>query len=124
MWANKVRAGLTILGVAIGVFVVVVMSATVHGINLAVQRQLQSAGPTTFLVTRFPPMSESCRESGDSCRFTANPPISFAELAALQRLETVDQAGARLEWFGTARAGDRSLRWVQLLGVTANWPRI
>ena len=29
--ANKVRAGLTILGIAVGVFVVTVMSAAVHG---------------------------------------------------------------------------------------------
>jgi putative ABC transport system permease protein len=38
MRANKVRAGLTILGVAVGVFVVVVISAAVHGINASVAR--------------------------------------------------------------------------------------
>ena len=31
--ANKVRAGLTIMGVAVGVFVVVAMSAVVRGVN-------------------------------------------------------------------------------------------
>ena len=31
--ANKVRAALTILGVAVGVFVVVTLSEAVHGIN-------------------------------------------------------------------------------------------
>ena len=34
--ANKVRAGLTILGIAVGVFVVVVISAAIHGINASV----------------------------------------------------------------------------------------
>lgn len=40
MRANKTRAGLTILGVAVGVFVVVVISAAVHGINVSVAAQL------------------------------------------------------------------------------------
>jgi len=52
--ANKVRAGLTILGIAVGVFVVVVISAAVHGINDSVAKDLESTGPTTFFVSRFP----------------------------------------------------------------------
>ena len=38
--ANKVRAGLTILGIAVGVFVVVAISAAVHGINNSVASDL------------------------------------------------------------------------------------
>ncbi|MBL0889852.1 MAG: ABC transporter permease, partial [Gemmatimonadaceae bacterium] len=34
--ANKVRAGLTILGIAVGVFVVLAISAAVHGLNQSV----------------------------------------------------------------------------------------
>ena len=41
MRANKVRAALTILGVAVGVFVVVVISAAVHGINESVAKQFE-----------------------------------------------------------------------------------
>ena len=51
---NKVRAGLTILGIAVGVFVVVVISAAVHGINASVAKDLESAGPKTFFVSRYP----------------------------------------------------------------------
>ena len=52
--ANRVRAGLTILGIAVGVFVVVVMSAAVHGINTSVARDFEETGPTTFFVGRYP----------------------------------------------------------------------
>ena len=52
--ANKVRAALTILGIAIGVFVVVLMSAVIHGINSSVAQEFERAGPTTFFVYRFP----------------------------------------------------------------------
>ena len=40
---NKVRAGLTILGIAVGVFVVTVMSAAVHGINEGVSSSIAAA---------------------------------------------------------------------------------
>jgi putative ABC transport system permease protein len=43
--ANRVRAALTILGIAIGVFVVVVMSAAIHGINRGVASEFEKAGP-------------------------------------------------------------------------------
>jgi putative ABC transport system permease protein len=39
--ANKVRAALTILGVAVGVFVVVVISAAIHGINASVAKDFE-----------------------------------------------------------------------------------
>ena len=43
--ANRVRAALTILGIAIGVFVVVVMSAAIQGINRSVAQEFERAGP-------------------------------------------------------------------------------
>jgi putative ABC transport system permease protein len=52
--ANKVRAALTILGIAIGVFVVVLISAAIHGINRSIAYEFEKAGPTTFFVNRYP----------------------------------------------------------------------
>ena len=48
--SNKARAGLTILGIAVGVLVVTVMSAAVHGINAGVSKSMAAAGPTVILV--------------------------------------------------------------------------
>ena len=67
MKANRVRAALTILGVAVGVFVVVLISSMVHGINQSVARPFESAGPTTFFVQRYPIVFEACDDSGDTC---------------------------------------------------------
>ncbi|MDQ8178891.1 MAG: ABC transporter permease, partial [Gemmatimonadota bacterium] len=44
--ANKVRAALTISGVAIGVFVVVAMAATVHGIRQSFAQDMEEFGAT------------------------------------------------------------------------------
>jgi len=51
--SNKVRAGLTILGVAIGVMVVIGMASAITGINRSITTMLESAGPKTFFVQRF-----------------------------------------------------------------------
>ena len=38
--SNRIRAALTIMGVALGVFVVVAMGATIHGINQSFKSDL------------------------------------------------------------------------------------
>jgi putative ABC transport system permease protein len=51
--ANKVRAALTVLGVAIGVTVVIAMGSAITGINRSITAILESAGPKTFSVQRY-----------------------------------------------------------------------
>ncbi len=50
--ANKLRSGLTILGVVIGVATVMMMAAIVQGIKDQITRTLEIAGPTTFYVVK------------------------------------------------------------------------
>src|SRR5256885_16843787 len=95
--ANKVRAGLTILGIAVGVFVVVVISAAIHGINNSVAKDFESTGPTTFFVSRFPISFEACDGTEDTCKWFRNPRLTLADVAALEGLSSVRTAGARLD---------------------------
>ncbi|MGH7646721.1 MAG: ABC transporter permease [Gemmatimonadaceae bacterium] len=83
--ANKVRASLTILGIAVGVFVVTGMSATVQGINAGVTASLAAAGPTTFFITRWPVAINSCNGSSDSCPWRHNAPLSLDDAHVIQR---------------------------------------
>ena len=124
MKANKVRAGLTILGVAVGVFVVVVISAAVHGINESVAQQFQSAGPTTFFVQRYPIVFENCHDSGDACTWRSNPPLAYSEADILKRLESVEEVGIRSGWGASVKYRDRELPMVGITGITANWPQL
>jgi putative ABC transport system permease protein len=119
--ANRVRAGLTILGIAVGVFVVVVISAAVHGINESVARDLESTGPTTFYVQRYPITFEACDGTGDTCKWLSNPPIRFAEMEALQRLEGAAEVGAAMYWGGSVRYRDRTLPAASIESYTGNW---
>src|SRR5688500_14771915 len=119
--SNKVRAGLTILGIAIGVFVVVVMAAAVRGINQSVAKDFESAGPTTFFVSRYPISFEACDGSGETCKWLRNPPLRTAELRGVQALPTVRAAGARLDFSAPVKYKDRSLSSTQVVGFTPNW---
>jgi putative ABC transport system permease protein len=121
MKANRVRAALTILGVAVGVFVVVLISSMVHGINQSVARQFESAGPTTFFVQRYPIVFEACDDSGDTCKWRSNPSLTFAEADALTRVESVAEVMIRQGWGASAKHRDRELSSVNIAGVSANW---
>jgi putative ABC transport system permease protein len=122
--ANKVRAGLTILGIAVGVFVVVVISAAIHGINASVAKDLESTGPTTFFVSRFPISFEACDGTDETCKFFRNPRLTLADVEALERLPTVRTAGARLDTQRGIAYKDRRLRSVDVNAFTGNWQQI
>ena len=118
---NKVRAGLTILGVAVGVFVVVVIAAAVHGINMSVAKDMESTGPTTFFVTRYPIVFEACDGTEDTCAWLRNPPISWDEVATLERLENIAAVGVRMDWSGAFKYRDKSMGSAPIEAYTSNW---
>jgi putative ABC transport system permease protein len=118
--ANKVRAGLTILGIAVGVFVVVAISAAIHGINQSVASDFASTGPTTFFISRYPISFENC--DGDaSCAWLRNPPIRSAEVNALRALPTIEQVGEQLQWGSAVRYRNVTLSSTAVEGYSAEW---
>ena len=92
--ANKVRAGLTISGVAVGVFVVVAMGATVHGIRESFQKDLDEFGANTFEISRRNPGFNSCDGSDDSCPDRKNPPVNLDEFRAIKQLPRISSIRA------------------------------
>src|ERR1700760_3350794 len=94
--SNRVRAGLTILGVAVGVFVVVVISAAIHGINESVAKDFEPPGPTTFFLSRYPITFEACDGTDDTCKWRHNPRLSYADNKVLNALPSIRAAGAEL----------------------------
>jgi len=118
---NKVRAGLTILGVAVGVFVVVVISAAVHGINQSVAKDFESTGPTTFFVSRYPITFEACDGTEDTCAWLRNPAISWGDVAALERLENASAIGVQMRWSAPYKYRDKALNGAGIEAYTPNW---
>lgn len=122
--ANKVRAGLTILGIAVGVFVVVAIAAAIHGINQSVAKDFASTGPTTFFVMRYPISFENCDGSDGTCVWLRNPPIRPREVEALRRLASVEAVGERLDWSARVKFRDRELSQAPVEGYSGEWTTI
>ena len=52
--SHKIRSGLTILGIVIGVTSVISVASIIDGLNKFVEGKIESLGSRTFFVTRFP----------------------------------------------------------------------
>ncbi len=116
--ANKVRAALTISGVAVGVFVVVAMGATVHGIRQSFQTDMDEFGTATFQVRRRNTGFNNCNPTED-CPERRYPGITLDEWRAMQQLPEVSSAMAWL--FGGGNAAYRSIV-VKNVGYDAQSP--
>ncbi|MDF1502666.1 ABC transporter permease [Roseisolibacter sp. H3M3-2] len=121
MRANKVRAGLTILGIAVGVFVVTVMSAAVHGINGGVTKAIAAAGPTTFFVTKWPGELVSCNGSADSCPWRRFPPLTIGQAERVAALPSVKLVVSQVGSSSPVRYADRDLPSIGVSAYTPGW---
>ncbi len=99
--SNKVRAALTIAGVAVGVFVVVAMAATVHGIRQSFQSDLDEFGATSFQVRRRGIGINTCDGTDDTCPDRRNPGITLSEWQDIRSLPEVSTATGFLFGQGT-----------------------
>src|SRR5919109_260792 len=124
MRANKVRAFLTIMGVAVGVFVVVALSSVVRGINESFARDVEAAGPTSFFIYRrniggF----QVCDGTDETCPERRNPMIRMSEVEAIARLPSILAVTAHVANGLRFRYKDRELN-AGVEGYTANWTAV
>src|SRR5689334_27941 len=124
MRANKVRALLTIMGVAVGVFVVVALSSIVRGVNESFARDVEAAGPTSFFVYRRPIGGfNSCDGTEDSCPERRNPPITIDEVNGIERLPSIYAVTSHVASWGKFKYRDRELN-AGMEVYTPNWTQV
>ena len=122
---NKGRAALTILGVAIGVMVVMVIAAMISGINKSVSGIFESIAPRTFLVWRFFQAGVNVSDGSDeSSPWRRNPPISEIEADRIGQLPSVRYVTRRDESSTTVEFADQRLEAVNVAGLSAQWVEV
>jgi putative ABC transport system permease protein len=121
--ANKIRASLTILGVAIGVAVVVTMAALITGIRSSVLEAFEAVGQENFIVTRFD-MTQVRIVSDGSGRppWWNKPKITPLEAQRIERLPGVAESIVDFDMtLAISFEGDQ-VTGVTASGNSAGWP--
>ena len=119
---NKLRSGLTILGVAIGVGVVVVIAALVTGIRTSVMEGFTSSGPDNFGVMRFDFSAVRLSMGSGRTPWGDNPVIEPEEAERIARLPAVEHGLYNFR-FNTSLAVDaHRVNGVMSQGFSSGWP--
>jgi putative ABC transport system permease protein len=120
--ANKSRAALTILGVAIGVMVVIAMAAMITGINRGVTAQVETLGPKTFFVMRFFQGGLNISDGSDELSpWRRNPFLTVEEAQMLRGLPSVREVSWREGSGGPVSYRDINLSSVSITGYSPSW---
>jgi len=123
--ANKVRATLTILGVAIGVTVVIAMGAAITGINRSISQILEAAGPKTFFVFRFFQGGIVVSDGSEETQpWRRNPWLSVEESEMLRQLPAVRDVNIGEYTQGPVSWGDANLKGVAMAGMGPHWIQV
>jgi len=123
--AHKVRAALTILGVAIGVMVVMVIGAVISGFNKGIADMLEQSGPKTFWVGRFFQGGVNVSDGSDEMSpWRRNPPISLADASAVAALPSVAWTAIDEGGQGDVTFGAKTQKNVNIHGRSAAWPNV
>jgi putative ABC transport system permease protein len=123
--ASKARAALTILGVAIGVMVVMVIAAMISGINQSVATSFEQIAPRTFLVWRMFQAGVTIDDGSDeNSPWRRNPPIREVEADRIAQLPSVRYVTRREESEAEIEFGDLRLGSVNVAGLSAQWVEV
>ncbi|HKR55169.1 MAG TPA: ABC transporter permease [Gemmatimonadales bacterium] len=122
---SKARAALTILGVAIGVMVVMVIGAIISGFNKGVSDSLQRAGPTTFWVGRYWQAGIMISDGSDEMSpWRRNPPLTVADAKSIQQIPSVAWVAVDEGSNAEVSYGNKRQSSVRIDGRSAAWPNV
>jgi putative ABC transport system permease protein len=120
--SNKVRAALTILGVAVGVTVVIGMASAISGINDNVMAILESAGPKTFFVERYFSGGLEISDGSDELSpWRKMPWITTEEAEMIRRLPAIRDVSIGEATDGPVGFEGVNLKGVHVSGRGASW---
>jgi putative ABC transport system permease protein len=120
---NKMRSGLTILGIVIGVMTVITISSVINGLNTSVSNLVASFGTNVLWVFRFPVIGVR-----PTSEMLARKQLTYDDMLAIGDLPHVAAAASSLQYTNyqfnegsvIAKYGQRKADNVSLEGDTAS----
>jgi putative ABC transport system permease protein len=118
---NKMRSGLTILGIVIGVMTVITISSVINGLNTSVSNMVAQFGTNVLWMFRFPVIGVR-----PTAEMLARKELTFDDMVAISQLPHVVAASASLQYTNyqfnegsvVAKFGQRKADNVSLEGDT------
>jgi len=121
--ANKLRSGLTILGIVIGVMTVITISSVVNGLNSSVEGLVQSLGSNVLFVFRFPAFT-----GRPTTEMLTRKQITYEDAVAMRDLPHVVAVSPALQYTDNTapgragvtaiKGGGRAMQNTILAGIT------
>jgi putative ABC transport system permease protein len=118
LWANKLRSGLTLLGVVFGVTSVMTIISALEGVMDSVAEDINRLGPSTFMVSRMMiAMSEE-----EFLEKIKRKPIELDAVKAIEdACENCDKLSPRSFSEARVQYRDKALRNVTIIGGTSSF---
>jgi putative ABC transport system permease protein len=91
--ANKLRSGLTILGIVIGVMTVIIISSVINGLNSSVSGLVESLGTNVIWVFRFPVIGVR-----QTTEMRTRKQLTYDDAMAMKDLPHVVAVSPGLQW--------------------------
>jgi putative ABC transport system permease protein len=91
--ANKLRSGLTILGIVIGVMTVIIISSVINGLNSSVSGLVESLGTNVIWVFRFPVIGVR-----QTTEMLTRKQMTYEDAMAMKDLPHVVAVSPGLQW--------------------------
>jgi putative ABC transport system permease protein len=120
--ANKVRSSLTVLGVAVGVAVVVMIAALITGLRSSVMDAFESAGPNNFIVSRIDFTAVQITTDDNRPPWWNKPAIEPEEARRIGELLTVQDALYVFDFQVDLQFESHRIEGIQARGMSAGWP--
>ncbi len=91
--SNKLRSGLTILGIVIGVLTVIAISSVINGLNASVSQWVAQFGSNVLWIYRFPVIGVQ-----PTAEMLARKQLTYDDMTAIAQLPHVVAASASLQY--------------------------
>jgi putative ABC transport system permease protein len=125
--ANKLRSGLTVVGVVIGVWTVMAIASIISGIDEAVKKSIESFGTRSIIISKYDPGIRVGRRSREE---RMRKDLTYEDAMALRSLPAVETSVPFLDitnnFFGAklnVSAGGKTSTAVRLQGTLPDYER-